>query len=533
MVTGIETAGLILGSIPLIIEGLKTYQKGIKSVKRSAKYDKLLSGAYSESEDYIELGDDFWTGFSTGMTNQAVKDYLGERKQQYFHDLLDEFERYFAKLGNALNHVERAGKNNPQRNHLTLSDLHSLAKLRDTPGKHVSKRVWYLIKEQDITELIEELDAINVDMDRLLAHASILAQHKNIQESRIISDERHAKALASLLNQIRNYADRLFNALLSAWIPGCHASHNVALFLDKPTVPKSGHPSSESSFKFRVIICGKPEDGVAVTHGICSPAQPVTTQTPVTPAITVTLLNQASTSVVLGRVTNLCDAAISAKQTLKRLGLILRNGTSLMSDNRSNEHCESALWSTINLESFLSTNRMGPAQKVKLALKLAISLLQFKSSQWFQSSISAQVIHFRKAVQAGRAHCIEVDQPLVLQSFCDRTLERSAGHKPRQMLLELGILFMEIWNGETMAAFAKRHYKIDDVPPLMRQGIATEWYEETWEQMTNNYGGVVNTCMAFALDYNRGMQTWEDEDLRKSVCAKIISWLNEDCLAFP
>ena len=45
-----------------------------------------------------------------GVVNQAVKEYLGERKQQYFHDLLDEFERYFVKLVNALNQVQRADK---------------------------------------------------------------------------------------------------------------------------------------------------------------------------------------------------------------------------------------------------------------------------------------------------------------------------------------------------------------------------------------------------------------------------------------
>jgi hypothetical protein len=176
---------------------------------------------------------------------------------------------------------------------------------------------------------------------------------------------------------------------------------------------------------------------------------------------------------------------------------------------------------------------MGPAQKVKLALKLAVSLLQFKTSQWFTSSVSAQVIHFRKTVQAEGIPRIEVDQPLILQSFCDQTPEKSSSYKPRHMLLELGILLMEIWNEETLAVFAKRHCDVDNVPPLMRPGIAMEWYDKTWEQMTNNYGGVVNTCIAFTLDYNRGMQTWEDEDLRNSVCARIISPLNEECLAFP
>jgi hypothetical protein len=132
MVTGVETAGLILGSIPLIIEGLKTYQRGIKSVKRSVKYDpslrklirriegqkiffednlqKLLSGASSELDDHFELGDDFFTGFSAGEVNEAVKNHLGERKQQYFHDLLDDFEIYFVKVGNVLDHVQKGGK---------------------------------------------------------------------------------------------------------------------------------------------------------------------------------------------------------------------------------------------------------------------------------------------------------------------------------------------------------------------------------------------------------------------------------------
>jgi hypothetical protein len=204
-----------------------------------------------------------------------------------------------------------------------------------------------------------------------------------------------------------------------------------------------------------------------------------------------------------------------------------------MSNGTGDPHHQST-WNTIDLESFLSTYRMGPAQKVKLALKLAISLLQLEPSQWFPLSVSAQTIHFRKKAPTGRAQDVEVDHPLILQSFYNQTpAGRSTGHKPRQILMELGILLMEIWNGETMAMFAKRHCGVDDIPSLMRQGIATAWYDHTWEQMTKNYGGVVNTCIAFVLDHDRSMQTWEDEDLRKSACAKIIGPLNEECQTFP
>lgn len=132
MVTGVETAGLILGSIPLLIEGLKVYQKGVKSVKRSVKYDislrklirridgqklffednlqKLLQGANSVSTHPIDIDDDLWTGLLSVAANQVVKDYLGDRKQQYFYDLLDEFECYFFRLANILDGVQRTAK---------------------------------------------------------------------------------------------------------------------------------------------------------------------------------------------------------------------------------------------------------------------------------------------------------------------------------------------------------------------------------------------------------------------------------------
>lgn len=133
MVVGVETAGLVLAAVPLIIEGLKTYQKGIRSAKRSITYDvslrklvrriegqkiffednlqRLLSCALAYSGHHIELEDDYWTRFSSpGVVNQAVQNYLGMKRQQYFHTLLAEFESYFLKMGNVLDRVQISGK---------------------------------------------------------------------------------------------------------------------------------------------------------------------------------------------------------------------------------------------------------------------------------------------------------------------------------------------------------------------------------------------------------------------------------------
>lgn len=100
------------------------------------------------------------------------------------------------------------------------------------------------------------------------------------------------------------------------------------------------------------------------------------------------------------------------------------------------------------------------------------------------------------------------------------------------MFLELGILLMEIWNEESFAAYAKRECKIEQIGPYMREGVAREWFDVTSEDMSERYAKVVDTCLSFAFDTQR-VQTWDDENLWKSVCAKIIGPLNEECGTFP
>ena len=42
VVTGIETAGLVLGAFPLVIEGLKVYIKGVSTMKDMKRYESIL-----------------------------------------------------------------------------------------------------------------------------------------------------------------------------------------------------------------------------------------------------------------------------------------------------------------------------------------------------------------------------------------------------------------------------------------------------------------------------------------------------------
>jgi hypothetical protein len=187
------------------------------------------------------------------------------------------------------------------------------------------------------------------------------------------------------------------------------------------------------------------------------------------------------------------------------------------------------VWDTVSLEEILSSQkRILPSKKVGLALKLAVSLLQLKTSQWLCGTWSNQAVYFPKTVPMNKTHRVDIDQPLVLYSFSGSTQDILGEQKPRLMFLELGILLMEIWNEEALLTFARRVCDIEEIGRYQRESVAREWFDATSIKMTERYAKAVEVCLIFAFEYTRGVHTWDDDNLWKSVCAKTIGPLNEE-----
>ena len=236
------------------------------------------------------------------------------------------------------------------------------------------------------------------------------------------------------------------------------------------------------------------------------------------------LMNMLSQKIV----DDLCQNVAQAKQVQKCADLHLRQGRSFLTAEMSHwPVCQRTHgWAIVSLEQVLaSKTKISPSQKNSIALKLAASLLQLESSQWLTAQWSNKSIYFPENPK------IDFTQPLIYHSFCRSGSKSTSPTLPRIMFLELGILLMEIWNRELFAAFAKRHSKIEEIHAFMRQGLANEWYEDTYDLMTPQYGRVVRTCVNFAGEYTQGSQSWDDEQLRVSICTKIISPLKDEC--FP
>ncbi|KAL3450292.1 hypothetical protein BJX65DRAFT_305139 [Aspergillus insuetus] len=114
MATGIEIVGIVFGALPLLIEGLEVYQRGVKKLKRSVTYDfslKKLNRRVTEQKIFLEdnieklqgaacpdqpdtptsnVVDDFSQSISMPATAEAVKMYLGEERHSLFEELLQE-----------------------------------------------------------------------------------------------------------------------------------------------------------------------------------------------------------------------------------------------------------------------------------------------------------------------------------------------------------------------------------------------------------------------------------------------------------
>lgn len=144
---------------------------------------------------------------------------------------------------------------------LTLPDLRALITAHSQQANFFTKRFQYLIREDDVINLTRDLDELNLDMDRLLANSNTLHQH--LVESKLISNSGNASAIAAVLQQVRDRADRLFQAFCEVWTLGCHSSHEAMLFLDTPASSKGkldSLNSNISAFKFRLVLRGKPPD---------------------------------------------------------------------------------------------------------------------------------------------------------------------------------------------------------------------------------------------------------------------------------
>ncbi|RPB16179.1 hypothetical protein P167DRAFT_570890 [Morchella conica CCBAS932] len=259
MVTGIETAGLALAIFPLVIEGLKSYSNGARTIKdmwrsqvtlksliRELRMEKckfentltsLLEGVASDQPNLLFLMNDpeckFW----------CTKDFQETLKSRLRPDMVEVYIEAMEELYSALE---------------SLTNKFALGSECEPDDKTALKRKWKMIRlvlsKAEYKEQLNQISKINTDLQTLTGQTNV--------SDTTFSNTTIAQATTSVKNykRIRDHAMSLHRVLkenLQPVAPFCQCStlHNANLQLEmrNATLRQKGFGHS-TSIRFHVVI---------------------------------------------------------------------------------------------------------------------------------------------------------------------------------------------------------------------------------------------------------------------------------------
>jgi hypothetical protein len=254
-----------------------------------------------------------------------------------------------------------------------------------------------------------------------------------------------------------------------------------------------------------------------------------------TPIRFITPVQRPRLSPAVGAITDICSAIGLAECSKKHIVFVLAEGqpmAMLHPPGKAFVPCE--LTKTITLKDLLSPNsnhpRYGPLLawkfRMMLALNLASSLLQLLQTRWLQSAWSKEVIYF--PLQHNTQH-VDVSRPFVPHSFDPalKTLPPGPGAEPKEALLELGIMLLEIWHEITLES----RFSLTEPPAshYLRLSLALEWLDDAANPLPDLYDKAVNHCVRRFIGGDSRLSKWDDMKLWKGICEDVIEPLSKNC----
>ncbi len=182
---------------------------------------------------------------------------------------------------------------------------------------------------------------------------------------------------------------------------------------------------------------------------------------------------------------------------------------------------------TMSLDIFLEKRRqMDPDDRIKLAVNLASSLLQYNLTPWLRGCWTKSAVHF--FVQTRNVSGIDAEHPLIIKQFHDQATEvlgEIPENDPELALMELGILLLEIWNMRTFESWLESAGHLIDVSQLQdrytRLRYSIEWFQSLKGKLLPNYQKVVGICLRPSV-FDLFLTSWEDTDFRMAVYREIV-----------
>ena len=549
MVMGIETAGLVLAVLPLVISALESYKDGLRAIKRlyhseaqirkltrtlkvqRSKYrtnlEKLIKAAAPDL-GIQEVPEDFCDPIWQGELNSRVKAYLDDTYES-FELVVESYQECLEKIAKKLRHINRPEtvssfpleslcKRLSSPNQAGRADLRAL--LAGNPsisGTYTwMKKVDFTMKNKDLRLLTDQLNDSNMTLSSFINDSDMLERLSSKPTENL-----RAHMLSDTMSTIRLQAGYLYEAICNARLPECHASHRVMLHLEDRLPPKGDlRPRQtrtvDQALNFGLSIAWRSRDPEC--HSCWHQTAVAVSPTPSPHHI---------------QVADICRLIDQAQQLDHTINLHLRDNT-LMRFYNPQERVQPAVREveTVTLQELLnSQTKLQPKASTNLALKLASSILQLNSTSWLRRHWAKSNISFFRLRDP---LVVYASQPLLEQVFQGQTAPISPiSHTitPKLTLFEFGILLMEIWiqvSFEDWVIINEETFRDDSY--YSRLPFAMKWFDQENQNGTFplEYRKVISRCLGSSFEeYN---MSWDDQKFREAVFLNIIEPLQQTCI---
>ncbi|KAM0804394.1 hypothetical protein BDR22DRAFT_960035 [Usnea florida] len=577
-----EVAGVVLGAIPIVIAALQCYKDTIKIggrlFKRKKHVEKLiralneqkgaleqnlewLSKAIDEPCDRIEELD-----LEDEDIREAMMGYLGSGGSTSFALAMTNAQK-------TISNVIRNIKGLLPDKTLPGDELSRIMELRDSGSFNVPfrKGIKLMLHEDTVDEKIFELTSSVRMLYQLQSTGTSMRQIDATVPTK------HSNRLMSSLVRIQSNANHLYHAISLGWAPGCHSTHKARLMLeDRIEQPASTTRAkwSNKPLDFKVIFaldystaCDLlwHEGNVKVVEdgpGTTSRASQISTHPPSLssistriPTVTFTTMPDSSDKTLSAlEVQDICRAIAQAKQEQSLLQLYLLAHQRL--------HCchpvpvqqvvnSSQYISTTSLASLLTassttsdrSHKLPLKPRLLLALTLASTLIQLNATPWLGKIWSKHSICFSTQPSNHptldqhplNPSQIDLTRPFLTQSFNNEPTALPLSNAPithptdpRQMILELGIMLLEIWHETSLESYSSSINQVLKDSYYDRLSLAQRWLDETEESIPPVYFHVALRCVRCCFDGVPANPVW-DGCLFKGLVTGVVEPLLEQC----
>ncbi|KAH7074704.1 hypothetical protein BKA63DRAFT_414714 [Paraphoma chrysanthemicola] len=569
--SGIEAAGLVLGCLPLIIQGIESYNEGLDPIKSFVRWERELPQfirklrnqhvhyattiriLFEPITSEVELAEMMSSpGSGEIWKRKDMAEKLQERLQesyQAYQGTIVDIERITKKIASKLD-LDRATE-------LSRNDLEAL--LAANPKKandkfEVGKRIRFGMNKKAIKALLEELDDCNKELERFTEKSEkIETIRKSVKP-----------AFASRLQRLQGYAKSLHGSLL--WSCSCKSSHRTSLQLEpRVTIFASGMKKASSKTSFTVSFSTASaekapwawqtaqiyvdEDDLSLTPAASpkprmSKSVSFSAPPPYSATDPAADLSLSASSPSLQEIKDLCA---SIKQThASHIGFSLDTKNRLLGAypiDTVDTYVPSA--DVMTLEDLLDRppvvngrkSKLSKKERYSLALTLASSVLYLNSTPWLIDQWAAKDILFHRTTTSVRP--IDIDRPYISPMIVEIAKALPNGQKTRgfhnknTVLLALAVALLELYFGMSAERYQEDELGAPDPSlhknPWILCSMAHTWAEESQEDLSAAFLSAVRHCLRCFSDPGASLQ---DAEFLQAAVESIVLPLQEELHQF-